>query len=319
MVVAALTPDFIIIGAGSAGSVLADRLSVSGHHQVLLLEAGGSDQRFYVQMPLGYGKTFYDPRLNWMYRAEPDPGLNGQSDYWPRGKLLGGSSSINAMVYIRGHPQDYQDWQAAGNSGWGWEAVHDAFTAMEAGPLQISDVSADRHPLCDAFIAAASGVGLAFNPDFNGETQEGAGLYRLTTRGGRRLSAARAFLRPALRRANLRVETHALATRILFEGARTVGVGSSRPPRMATRRRPWTAPRVSTSRSEALRRNVSTTAEALPSGVIPAITATWLTDPQPSADARDCIESSASPRRTASTTRDSSRASQAPRASAAPA
>ena len=219
-----MTPDFIIIGAGSAGSVLAGRLSASGRHRVLLLEAGGSDRRFYVQMPLGYGKTFYDPSLNWMYQAEPDPGLNGQSDYWPRGKLLGGSSSINAMVYIRGAREDYEDWQAAGNAGWGWDHVKAAFAAMEAGPLHISDVSAGRHPLCDAFIQAAAAQGLAYNRDFNGETQEGVGLYRLTTRGGRRLSAARAFLRPALRRANLNVETHALATRILFEGTRAAGV-----------------------------------------------------------------------------------------------
>ena len=115
------TFDYIIVGAGSAGCVLADRLTANGRHRVLLLEAGGSDRRFYVQMPLGYGKTFYDKSVNWMYQAEPDPGLNGQRDFYPRGKVLGGSSSINAMVYIRGHKADYEDWKAAGNTGWGWD------------------------------------------------------------------------------------------------------------------------------------------------------------------------------------------------------
>ena len=119
-----MTFDFIIIGAGSAGCVLAERLTAHGRHKVLLLEAGGSDKRFFVHMPLGYGKLFYNPQVNWMYRAEPDPGLAGQSDYWPRGKLLGGSSSINAMVYIRGHRKDYDDWEKAGNSGWcPWRAA----------------------------------------------------------------------------------------------------------------------------------------------------------------------------------------------------
>ena len=123
--------DFIIVGAGSAGCVLAERLSANGRHKVLVLEAGGSDRRFYIHMPLGYGKTFYDPKVNWMYEAEPDPGLAGQKDYWPRGKVLGGSSSINAMVYIRGHADDYEDWKAAGNPGWGWADVLKVYKAME--------------------------------------------------------------------------------------------------------------------------------------------------------------------------------------------
>ncbi len=129
-----MTFDYIIVGAGSAGCVLAERLTASGRHRVLLLEAGGSDRRFFVQMPLGYGKTFYDPRVNWMYRAEPDPGLNGQRDYYPRGKVLGGSSSINAMVYIRGQAADYEDWKAAGNTGWGWDDVLPAYLKMEDYP-----------------------------------------------------------------------------------------------------------------------------------------------------------------------------------------
>ncbi|MCA3556485.1 GMC family oxidoreductase N-terminal domain-containing protein [Aestuariivirga sp.] len=230
------TFDYIIVGAGSAGCVLADRLTRSGTHRVLLLEAGGTDLRFYVQMPLGYGKTFYDKSVNWMYRAEPDPGLNGQSDFYPRGRLLGGSSSINAMVYIRGHRQDYEDWRAAGNVGWGWNEVLSAYKAMEnyaggdpayrgrGGPLTITDLGGQAHPLCKPFLEATGKAGLKFTPDFNGAEQEGVGLYQYTIKNGIRNSAARAFLRPAMKRRNLRVETHAQATRILFEGNRAVGV-----------------------------------------------------------------------------------------------
>lgn len=231
-----MTFDVIIVGAGSAGCVLADRLTVDGRRKVLLLEAGGSDRRLWIQMPLGYGKTFYDPAVNWMYEAEPDPGLNGQRDYLPRGKVLGGSSAINAMVYVRGHAEDYEDWKRAGNPGWGWDEVLAAYKSMEddpagdpafrgrGGPLTISAIGEDAHPLCQSFIAAAGRVGLRFNPDFNGSEQEGVGLYQLTTRGGIRLSAARAFLRPAMKRANLKVVTHAQVTRVLFEGRRAVGV-----------------------------------------------------------------------------------------------
>ena len=228
--------DYIIVGAGSAGCVLADRLSADGRTRVLLLEAGGDDRRFFVQMPLGYGKTFYDKTVNWMYQAEPDPGLNGQRDYYPRGKVLGGSSSINAMVYIRGHRQDYEDWKAAGNIGWGWDDVLPAYKKIEdyaegdpafrgrGGPLTLTDLGRQAHPLCGPYVEAAKKAGLAFNPDFNGAEQEGVGLYQFTIKGGRRLSAARAFLRPAMKRQNLRVETEAQVTRILFEGNRAVGV-----------------------------------------------------------------------------------------------
>lgn len=228
--------DYIIVGAGSAGCVLADRLTASGKNRVLLLEAGGSDRRFFVQMPLGYGKTFYDRRVNWMYQAEPDPGLNGQRDFYPRGKILGGSSSINAMVYIRGHKADYEDWKAAGNVGWGWEDVLPAYRKIEdyaagdpglrgqGGPLTITDLGSQAHPLCGPYLKAAEAAGLPFTPDFNGAEQEGVGLYQFTIKNGRRLSAARAFLRPAIRRKNLRVETDAQATRVLFEGSRAVGV-----------------------------------------------------------------------------------------------
>ncbi|RWE80204.1 MAG: choline dehydrogenase [Mesorhizobium sp.] len=230
------TYDFIIVGSGSAGSVVADKLSASGRFSVLVLEAGGTDQRFYVQMPLGYGKTFFDPAVNWNYKAEPDPGLAGNADHWPRGKLLGGSSSINAMVFIRGAREDFDAWAAAGNPGWGYDDLLPSFKAMEdnaagadqwrgvGGPLHITDCSRAVHPLTKRYLAAAEQAGLPFNPDFNGAFQEGVGVYQITTRNGRRMSAARAFLRPAMKRSNVRVETNALATRILFEGKRAVGV-----------------------------------------------------------------------------------------------
>ena len=228
--------DYIIVGAGSAGCVLADRLTANGKHRVLLLEAGGSDRRFFVQMPLGYGKTIYDKTCNWMYQAEPDPGLNGQRDYYPRGRILGGSSSINAMVYIRGHAEDYEDWKRDGNIGWGWDDVLPVYKRMEdyaagdrayrgiGGPLHITGLDDDAHSLCQPFIQAAVAAGLKYNPDFNGAEQEGVGLYQLTTKGGRRMSAARAFLRPAMRRQNLKVEMHAQVTRVLFDGRRAIGV-----------------------------------------------------------------------------------------------
>ena len=231
-----MTYDYIIVGAGSAGCVLADRLTENGRHKVLLLEAGGSDVRFWVQVPLGYGRIFYDTSLNWMYRAEPDPGLAGRADFWPRGKILGGSSSINAMVFIRGNPADYDDWAAAGNAGWGWQDVLPVFRGLEdnaggasdfrgvGGKLHVSDVSDELHPLARIYLKAAREAGLAVNPDLNGPTQEGAGLYQITTKNGRRMSAARAFLKGARRRDNLRVETRALVTRVLIEDGRSVGV-----------------------------------------------------------------------------------------------
>jgi len=230
------TFDFIIVGSGSAGSVVADKLSASGRFSVLVLEAGGTDRHFYVQMPLGYGKTFFDPAVNWNYKTEPDPGLAGNTDHWPRGKLLGGSSSINAMVFIRGAREDFDAWAAAGNPGWAYDDLLPSFKAMEdnaagadqwrgvGGPLHVTDCSRAVHPLTKRYLAAAEQAGLPFNPDFNGASQEGAGVYQITTKNGRRMSAARAFLRPAMKRGNVRVETDALATKILFEGKRAVGV-----------------------------------------------------------------------------------------------
>lgn len=230
-----MTTDYIIIGAGSAGCVLANRLTENGKHRVTLLEAGGTDRRFFVHMPLGYGKLFYDPAVNWAYQTQPDAGLAGQRDYWPRGKILGGSSSINAMVYIRGQSADFDEWGAQ-NPGWGWHDCLAAYRAMEdneagaddyrgqGGPLFISANRTGLHPLVQDYIAACDQAGLPFNPDFNGQTQEGAGIYQMTIKSARRNSAARAFLRPAMRRSNLNVITHAQVTRILVEHGRAVGV-----------------------------------------------------------------------------------------------
>lgn len=230
------TFDYVIVGAGSAGCVLAERLSANGRHRVLVIEAGGSDRRFYVQMPLGYGKLFYDPAVNWLYATEPDPGLAGNRDHWPRGKVLGGSSSINAMVWIRGHASDYDDWEAQAGSVWGWEAARAAYRAIEdneggedewrgtGGPLFISANRRDLHPLVETFLRSAEAAGLPRNEDFNGARQEGVGIYQMTIRNARRNSAARAFLRPAMKRPNVTVLTHAQVTRVLFEGRRAVGV-----------------------------------------------------------------------------------------------
>jgi choline dehydrogenase len=227
--------DYIIVGAGSAGSVLAERLSANGRHQVTVLEAGGSDRRFYIHLPLGYGKLFYDPAVNWMYKAESDPGLNGQRDHWPRGKVLGGSSSINAMVWIRGHKADYDEWGAC-NPGWGWDEVLPAYRAIEdneagadawrghGGPLFISANRTGLHPLVQDYLQACAQAGLSETADFNGAVQEGAGIYQMTIKAARRNSTARAFLRPAMRRANCRVETRAQVTRVLIEQGRAVGV-----------------------------------------------------------------------------------------------
>lgn len=228
--------DYIIVGAGSAGCVLANRLSADGRNQVLLLEAGGSDRSPLIQVPLGYGLTFADPKYNWMYTTEPEPALNGRTSFWPRGKVLGGSSSLNAMVYVRGQPGDYDDWAAAGNTGWGWKDVLPYFKKSEdhvwgasehhgaGGELRISDFADQVHPLCERFLQAGEKLGFERTKDFNGALKEGFGLWQMTIRNGVRESTSNAFLRPALKRSNLTLKTHAHVTRVLLENQRAVGV-----------------------------------------------------------------------------------------------
>jgi choline dehydrogenase len=227
--------DYIIVGAGSAGCVLANRLSASGKHTVLLLEAGPRDSNIWIHVPLGYGRLFKDTTVNWMYQTEPEPGLGGRTIFQPRGKVLGGSSSINGLLYVRGQHEDYDRWRQLGNTGWGFDDVLPYFKAAEdqqrgadefhgsGGPLPVSD---SRHPdpLSATFIKAAAESGIPENPDFNGATQEGAGWFQTTTRRGRRASTARSYLRPVRRNGNLRVETAALAQRIVFDGRRAVAV-----------------------------------------------------------------------------------------------
>ena len=228
--------DFIVVGAGSAGCVLANRLTACGRFTVLVLEAGGSDARFWLRTPIGYGMSFYNPAVNWMYRTEPDPELADRQGYWPRGKVLGGSSSINAMVFVRGQPHDFDDWAALGNPGWGWGDVLPYFKKLEdsahgpsalrgvGGPVHVSDVRADVHPLCETYLRAGVQLGLARNDDINGASNEGVAINQITTRKGLRESASTAYLRPALARNNLRLETGAHATRVLFDGLRANGV-----------------------------------------------------------------------------------------------
>jgi choline dehydrogenase len=227
--------DFIVVGAGSAGCVLANRLTASGRHRVLLLEAGGHDRRLWIHIPLGYGKLFADSRVNWLYKTEPEPELDNRQVIQPRGKVLGGSSSINGLLYLRGQPADYDHWRQLGNSGWSFDDVLPYFRRAEhqergedalhgvGGPLAVSNVC-EPHPLCEAFIDAAQQAGYPRNDDFNGPTQEGAGYFQLTAKNGRRWSTAVGYLREARRRPNLVVETNALASRVLFEGRRAVGV-----------------------------------------------------------------------------------------------
>jgi choline dehydrogenase len=227
--------DYVIVGAGSAGCVLANRLSADGKNSVLLLEAGPKDSNLWIHVPLGYAKLFKDKSVNWMYQTEPEPGLGGRQVFQPRGKVLGGSSSINGLLYVRGQHEDYDRWRQHGNAGWGYEDVLPYFKKAEnqqrgadtyhgvGGPLPVSDW---RHadPLSEAFVVAAAETGIPTNLDFNGATQEGAGFFQTTTRRGRRASTAFSYLRPAKGRGNLHVETDALAQRILFEGRRARAV-----------------------------------------------------------------------------------------------
>ncbi len=227
--------DYVIVGAGTAGCVLADRLSASGRDRVLVLEAGGSDARFWIKAPIGYGFTFADERVNWKFQARGSPGLNGRGMYWPRGRVVGGSSSINALVYCRGMPADFDDWRDLGNPGWGWDQVRPYFErserrvapdgrALTPGPLDVKDVTPYLHPMGKEWLDAAAELKLPVTPDFNGPNPEGLGCYQLNIRNGRRWSAADAFLRPALRRPNVKLETGAWASKLRCEGRRVSGV-----------------------------------------------------------------------------------------------
>jgi choline dehydrogenase len=234
--------DYVIVGAGSAGCVLANRLTAGGKTRVLLLEAGGDDRptrnpsqflsNLMIHIPVGYASTLKDPKVNWLYQTEPDGA--GRSHTWPRGKVLGGSSSINGLLYIRGQHADYDGWRQLGCEGWAWDDASPYFRRSEhqergasewhatGGPLNVSDVT-ETHVVSDAVVEACVEAGLAAR-DVNGADQEGVCYYQLTVKNGRRCSAAVAYLHPAMDRPNLRVETGALASRVLFDGKRAIGV-----------------------------------------------------------------------------------------------
>ena len=217
--------DFVIIGGGSAGCVLANRLSADGKRRVALLEAGGRDVNPWIHIPVGYFKTMSNPSVDWCFETEPDPGLNGRSIDWPRGKVLGGSSSINGLLYVRGQPEDYDRWRQMGNTGWGWDDVLPLFQQAETFEHGEDSFRGRSGPICDAWMEAAVAAGYANNQDYNGDRQEGVGHFQVTTKNGRRCSAAVAYLRPAMGRDNLRVITNAMTTRIMLDGGkRAVGV-----------------------------------------------------------------------------------------------
>jgi len=223
--------DYVIVGAGSAGCVLANRLTEDPRTRVLLLEAGPRDTNIWIHIPLGYGKLFTKSEVNWGYESEPEPTLNGRRIFTPRGKVLGGSSSINGLVYIRGQPEDFDGWRIP---GWDWQSLLPYFRKAEnqarganewhgvGGPLEASDL--ERHELCDAFVDSAAALGIPRNDDFNGATQEGTGYYQATTCRGRRCSTATGYLRPVEKRPNLAVEVNTLVTKVLFEGRKALGV-----------------------------------------------------------------------------------------------
>ncbi|MBI3513991.1 MAG: GMC family oxidoreductase N-terminal domain-containing protein, partial [Proteobacteria bacterium] len=228
--------DYVIVGAGSAGCVLANRLTEDSATRVCVLEAGPADWHPYIHLPAGFIKTFYDTRVNWAYSQEPGPYTANRRIYAPRGKTLGGSSSINGHIYNRGQRQDFDTWAQMGNRGWGYPDVLPYFKRLERrigdgdatyrgrdGGLTVTDIDW-HHPLCEAFIAGALSLGIPRNPDYNGTTQEGVAYAQRTIHNGRRVSAATSFLKPAMQRPNLAVHTRAHATEIVLEGQRAVGV-----------------------------------------------------------------------------------------------
>ena len=227
--------DYVIVGAGSAGCLLANRLTADPHTRVLLLEAGGSDRNFWLKLPVGYFRTIYDTRFSRLFPTEPGEGTAGRSIVWPRGRVLGGSSSINGLVFIRGEPAGFDEWEALGATGWSYRAVLPFFKRYErfaegeseyhgaAGEFGVSRLRND-HPYCEAWVRAGCEFGLPRNHDFNGPSTYGVGAYHLGIRRGWRSSASNAFLEPVARRGNLTVLTHAHAARILFEGTTAVGV-----------------------------------------------------------------------------------------------
>ncbi|MCL6691206.1 GMC family oxidoreductase N-terminal domain-containing protein [Pseudomonas sp. R3.Fl] len=235
-----MTYDYIIVGAGSAGCILASRLSESGEYNVLLLEAGGKDSSPWFKVPVGFAKLYYNPTFNWMYYSQPQRQLAGRQLYAPRGKVQGGSGSINAMIYVRGQAHDFDDWAANGNDGWSFKEVLPYFRKLEShplgdseyhgasGPIRISPMKGHTHPICDAFLKGCEELGYPRSEDFNGAHFEGAGIYDVNTRDGQRCSSSFAYLHPALGRPNLSIERHAQVERVLFdENRRAVGVSLS--------------------------------------------------------------------------------------------
>jgi len=231
--------DYIVVGAGSAGCVMANRLSEDPSNRVLLLEAGGNDLSFWLHVPVGYFKTMHNPAFDWCYLTEPDAGIANRRLQWPRGKVLGGSSALNGLLYVRGQRQDYDRWSELGNAGWSYDEVLPYFRKSEdnsrgadefhgvGGPQKVSDLRL-RRPIAEHFIKAATEIGIPLNEDYNGAEQEGVGYFQQTAYNGFRWSTAKSFLRPAKHRSNLKVETRAQATHLIMHGKRVTGVGYRR-------------------------------------------------------------------------------------------